>query len=68
MDKITVHINGDKHELTYSKLTELFQKYQMNTTHVAVAVNNAVIPSAELENTILKDGDHIEIVRPVCGG
>ena len=34
----------------------------------AVAVNTVFVPKSAYENTQLKDGDQVEIVRPVAGG
>ncbi|GBC84972.1 Sulfur carrier protein ThiS [bacterium HR11] len=35
---------------------------------IAVAVNNEVVPRARWSETVLQDGDVVEIVRAVAGG
>jgi sulfur carrier protein len=35
---------------------------------IAVAVNNEVVPRARWSETVLQDGDAVEIVRAVAGG
>ena len=34
----------------------------------AVAINEAIVPRSKWEESILKDGDNIEIIRAVAGG
>jgi len=40
----------------------------LETTHVAIAVNDAVIPRAVWPSVALADGDRIEIITAVAGG
>ena len=35
---------------------------------VAVAVNGEVVPRPEWEATVLRDGDAVDVVRPMAGG
>jgi len=43
---------------------------QLNVTrkYMAVAVNREVTPKSAYESTVLRDGDRVEIVRPMGGG
>jgi sulfur carrier protein len=43
---------------------------QLNVTrkYMAVAVNREVTPKSAYEATVLRDGDRVEIVRPMGGG
>ena len=34
----------------------------------AVAINEAIVPRSKWEETVLKDGDNVEIIRAVAGG
>ena len=68
MEEIYVVINGQDKQINSTKLTGLFQQMQIDTRYLAIAINNKVIPSAECPDTILKTGDQIEMIRPVCGG
>ena len=45
-------------------LTHLAVKRQ----YTAVAVNREVTPKSAYEATVLRDGDRVEIVRPMGGG
>jgi len=38
------------------------------STGIAVAVNNEVVPRARWSETVLQDGDVVEVVRAVAGG
>jgi sulfur carrier protein len=35
---------------------------------VAIAVNGEVVPRVEWEATVLRDGDVVDVVRPMAGG
>lgn len=65
---IQITVNGQRHTIASTKLAELIQELHIQTKHLAVAVNNHVIPSAEQGKCALKNGDQIEIVTPMCGG
>ncbi len=62
-------VNGDKREVqegtTVSKLLELLQ---VVPERVVVEVNLTILKRAEHPQTILKEGDQVEIVRFVGGG
>ena len=41
---------------------------EINSQHVAVELNEMIVPKAEYSKTVLKDGDTVEVVRFVGGG
>ena len=63
-----VKINGiDTDEINVS-VQEYLEKANYNLLRVAVEINVEIVPKAMNENTILKDGDTVEVVSFVGGG
>lgn len=66
---ITVVINGNQQELTdVASVQDYLEQKGLAGRSLAVAVNGEVIKKADYSTTTLKDGDQLEIVRPVGGG
>ncbi|MBO7472584.1 MAG: sulfur carrier protein ThiS [Ruminococcus sp.] len=63
-----VKINGESLEKDGKSVTEVLADMGINVQHVAVELNEEIVPKARYGETILKDGDHVEIVRFVGGG
>lgn len=63
-----VHINGEPKTVTAQTIKQLITELNLKREHLAIAVNNSVIPSAEHDMQPIKSGDQIEIIQPVCGG
>ena len=63
-----VRINGESLEKNGKSVTEVLAEMGINVQHVAVELNEEIVPKARYSETILKDGDHVEIVRFVGGG
>ena len=51
-----------------STLLELLQKQNYRTERVAVELNGEIVPKAAFGQTVLKDGDQLEVVSFVGGG
>jgi len=65
--KITV--NGESRDVADGLNVEaLLQHLGVTLKFTAVAVNREVTPKSAYATTVLKDGDKIEIVRPMGGG
>lgn len=65
--KIT--INGDPKELQDSlTVTALLEELGIQIGRVAVELNLDIVPKARFADTLLKDGDRLEIVSFVGGG
>jgi len=65
--KITV--NGESRDVADGLNVEaLLQQLGVTLRFTAVAVNREVTPKSAYDTTVLKDGDKIEIVRPMGGG
>jgi sulfur carrier protein len=66
---MTVTVNGVIHNLNREmSLTDLLQELSLPPEGIALAVNATVIPRKNHPQTILNDGDVIEIIRAVAGG
>ena len=65
---MNILINGKVQDIANAlTLADLVDQIQPEPPF-AVAVNTVFIPKSAYENTQLKDGDQVEIVRPVAGG
>ncbi len=66
---ITLTVNGNKTELEGpTNLKDHLESLGVNTRFIAVALNGEVLKKDRYAITIMKDGDELEIVRPVGGG
>ena len=66
---IALTINGKPVELEgLTPLTEYLEDRGLAGRQIAVAVNGDVIPREQHASITLRDGDRVEIVRPVGGG
>ncbi|NLE66952.1 MAG: sulfur carrier protein ThiS [Lentisphaerae bacterium] len=65
--KLTVNGKAHKHQGGGS-LAELLDEIGLTTAHVALIVNDEVIPSSRRKFVRLSEGDNIEIVSFAGGG
>ena len=64
-----ITVNGKRHEFEeLGTIAELVEHLGLNTAHVAVERNRAIVPRANHAETQLADGDTLEIVTFVGGG
>ncbi len=49
-------------------VSELLKQRGYKTLYVAVELNDAILPKAQYKDTVLKDGDTLEVVSFVGGG
>ena len=63
-----VKVNGEMLDVNGRTVTELLTQMEINSQRVAVELNENIVPKAEYGNTILSDGDTVEVVRFVGGG
>jgi len=61
-------VNGQVTDLIENNLAKFVASKQKDGSRVAVAVNEEFIPKTEYENTVLNDGDRVELVTPMQGG
>ena len=66
---ITLTVNGKLRNVDGSvDLVNFLLSYDVNLQHVAVGYNGIVLEKEKYPEVLLKDGDVLEIVRPVGGG
>ena len=64
-----IRVNGERRELRdESRLSDLLKELSLALERVAVELNSQVVRRKEWPNTILRDGDRVEIVHFVGGG
>lgn len=66
---ITVHLNNQPILiLPNSTLADTLNKYNDANVHCAIAINRHFIPRSKYADTLLNDGDVIDIITPMQGG
>ncbi len=66
---MNIQVNGQSREVADgSTVAELLNELGVTQPHVAVEVNLEVIPRAQHRETLLTDGDRVEVVTLVGGG
>ncbi len=66
---ITVQLNGEPCRIEGdSSLSALIARLNMKRGRIAVELNGEVVPKAEHDKVVLRDGDRLEIINFVGGG
>lgn len=66
---IRISLNNKPVELpSATPLNDALQQWQYQDAPVAVAINGEFVPRARYNQTLLSQGDQVDIVRPVGGG
>ncbi len=64
-----VQVNEQAVETTTGiTILDLLKQLDLTTRHIAVEVNLNIVPFESHSNTILRDGDQLEVVTLVGGG
>lgn len=63
-----VKINGEMLDMAGKTVTEMLAAMKVNGQRVAVELNEDIVPKASYGETVLKEGDTVEVVRFVGGG
>ena len=64
-----VLVNGEAMEVPEGVSVDgLLEHLKVKREYTAVALNREITPKAQYAGTLLKDGDKVEIVRPMGGG
>ncbi|MCB4743339.1 MAG: sulfur carrier protein ThiS [Sulfurovum sp.] len=62
-------LNGESKVIEpQTTITHLMKQFNYEIGIGAVAVNMVFIASGNYDKTILKEGDKVEVLAPVCGG
>lgn len=63
-----IRINGEKIEKEEIKLSSYLEENKINPQRIAVELNSEILPKSQYGDTVLKDGNIVEIVNFVGGG
>jgi sulfur carrier protein len=63
-----VKINGELLDKDGKTVTEMLADMDISGQRVAVEINEEIVPKANYGETVLRDGDKVEVVRFVGGG
>lgn len=63
-----ISINGNPIETAQIKLTDYLNEKSYNVSRIAVELNGEILPKNLYGETVLKNGDKVEIVSFVGGG
>ena len=63
-----IKINNKETEVNATILSELAAELSLPEKGVAVAVNNRIVTRADWNQTEVKEGDNIVVIKAVCGG
>ena len=63
-----IKINNKETEVNATTLSELAAELSLPQKGVAVAVNNRMVTRANWNQTEVKEGDNIVVIKAVCGG
>ena len=63
-----VKINGTDEEINDLTVEEYLSGTNYSRTRIAVEINGEIVPKSRYADTVLKDGDVVEIVGFVGGG
>ena len=66
---MTIQVNGESRQSTTAhRGRSLLRELGVTQPHVAVELNLEVVPRAQHADTLLRDGDRLEVVTLVGGG
>ena len=63
-----VKVNGEELDIAGKTLAEYFETTEYDMKRVATEINGEIVPKAQYAETVLRDGDNVEIVSFVGGG
>ncbi len=63
-----VKINGEEKSVAGMTVAEYLATTNYNPKRIAVERNGDIVPKSQYDNTVLQDGDSVEVVSFVGGG
>ena len=63
-----VKVNGTELDIAGKILTEYLATTNYDMKRIATEINGEIVPKAQYAQTVLKDGDNVEVVSFVGGG
>lgn len=68
-ERVNLVVNGEAVEVSIGTTVEdIVRRIVTSPTGVAVARNDEVVPRSRWEETVVTDGDRIEVLTPAQGG
>ncbi len=65
---INLTVNGESFELDGADIPALVRQLDANSGHIAIMLNDAIVPREKWDNTSLAEGDQIEVLTFAAGG
>lgn len=65
---MNILLNGEAFKTTSTNLLALLTEIELDEAVVATALNGEFITGSEREETLIQDGDRIEVLAPMQGG
>ena len=66
---IKIFINGDLKKFSQeSNIISILESLNISSKHIAIEINESLVFRSDWEETTLKDGDKVEIVKAIGGG
>ena len=65
---MTIKVNQEPFVSKSDLLSGILEEMNLSPKGIAVAVNNEVIPRLDWEQTVLKENDHVMIIKATQGG
>ncbi len=66
--ELTIHLNGEPRQVKARSLSELIEELGLTRRMIAIEQNLEVVPRSMYADTLLSDGDRIELVHMIGGG
>lgn len=63
-----VFLNGEQRSVESSNLQALLNELQLGGKRIAIELNFEIIPRSAFAETLVREGDRIEIVQAIGGG
>ncbi len=63
-----VTVNGEQKDVAATRIDALLGELEFEGTHFAIAVNYDVVPRTRWAQTVIADGDTVELLTPRQGG
>lgn len=68
-EQVNITINGEKRSISMGiQVEELLQILEMDPACVVVELNEDILPVEKRAETVLRDGDSLEVIQFVGGG
>lgn len=63
-----VLVNGEKVDAQGLTVLECLERMKKNPTHVAVMINGEILPKTQYADSVIEDGNEVDIIGFVGGG